>query len=525
MAHSLYIHFGGEKRQAELETGKTILDYARQLDVPVASRCGGLGTCGECTVVIENGISVLNNKTPFEKNLKPDERLACRAEIVNTDSDIHIRILTFGSLQIISEDIQKEIELSPAVRIKDNTVTFKDNKIDDYKGNILGIASDIGTTTIVLHLMDLETGKTTATGAFENPQRKIDGDNVIARIDYDSNYPGKLQKELISYINRQISKMPCRPDEIYEMVIVGNTTMRDLFFQLDVQSIGNAPYKSITEKNESTCLSKKAKVLGLKINSNAQVYGAPLIGSHVGADTAAVCLSSGMFDNYDKTEIAVDIGTNTEIVLKHNNKMMALSCAAGSALEKTPGIEGAIQAVSIDASGINWITIGDKEPVGICGSGIVDLFAEALRTGLMNSKGELKGKKGLEITEEIAVREDYTRNDFLLGKAAVSLGIKTLLEFMHVRIDEIDVVYLAGSYGNFIDPENAMEIGLIPSVSISRVMQIGNAAAAGAKEMLLSEKRRKLAEKKVSEIEHIALESLPDYQNRLIDELVYKRIE
>ena len=319
--------------------------------------------------------------------------------------------------------------------------------------------------------------------------------------------------------------MPCIPGEIYEMVIAGNTTMRDLFFQMDIQSIGTSPYKSITElNNTSTFLNQNAESLGLNINPNANIYGAPLISSHVGADTAAVCLTAGIFDDNNKTSMTIDIGTNSEIVLKHKNRIFAASCAAGGALEKTPGIEGAIQCISINGSGINWVTIGDKEPIGICGSGMVDFFAEALKTGLMNENGHLKCGNNLNITENIFIDETYTRNDFLLGKAAGSLGIKALLEIAEITVKDIDVVYLAGSYGNFIDPGNAVKIGLLPSVDLSKIIRIGNAAASGAKEMLLSVNRRKHAEESVKKVEHIPLESLPDYQTRLINELVYKII-
>ncbi len=520
----IYLRFGDETRSVELEPGKNILDYARQLDIPISSRCGGAGTCGECRVFIEQGSESLNERNGLEDKLKQGERLACQAKIVNTSSDIYATVLHYGHMQVLSEEISKDIELDPLTRKKGNNVVFDGEIVNGYRENIYGIAADIGTTTVVLHLMDLENGKTVSTYAFENPQREIDGDNVIARISYDRDNPGELQERLISYINREINNMPCNPHDIYEMVMVGNTTMRDLFFGLDVQSIGTMPFKSITEQDGfPTYLNKKAIEIGLNINPNANVYGASLIGSHVGADTVSACLAAGIFDE-NKTAILIDIGTNGEIVLRHKDRFLATSCAAGPALERTPGIEGAIQRISMNDGEIDWQTIGGMEPIGVCGSGMVDFLAEALRTGKMDKRGRFNNSDKFHIAQNVYIEDSYTRNDFLFGKGAISLGIKALLREAGTSIDTLEMVYLAGSYGNFIDPVNATKIGLIPAIEPNKILQIGNAAAAGAKEILLSRKRRQLAEESAKGVEHIALENLSDYGNLLIDELSFEEM-
>ena len=159
MTSSIYITFGEKTKHAELETGTTILDYARLLNIPITSRCGGHGTCGECRITVEKGFGALNERTEPEMNLKQNERLACRAKIINTLSDVKINVLHFGNLQILSTGTTKEFELSPAVERKGSTVTFMNRKIGNYGGHIFGIAADIGTTTVVLHLMNLETGE------------------------------------------------------------------------------------------------------------------------------------------------------------------------------------------------------------------------------------------------------------------------------------------------------------------------------------------------------------------------------
>ncbi|TET98997.1 MAG: DUF4445 domain-containing protein, partial [Candidatus Stahlbacteria bacterium] len=242
------IHFPQFDKEIELLKGKNILDHARRLKIPISSSCGGRGICKECRITIVEGHTALNERTKLEKDLSENERLACQAVIKDDPSDIYVKVLYRGSLeQILATGKGRKIELSPLTRRKGNKVLFGNREIASYRNHIYGIAADIGTTTIVLHLMDLEADKLVFTSAFENPQRIIDGNNVMSRITYDKEKPGLLHKRLISRINEKISKMPCDKDEVYEMVVVGNSTMRDMFFGLDVQSIGVKPFKSVTE--------------------------------------------------------------------------------------------------------------------------------------------------------------------------------------------------------------------------------------------------------------------------------------
>ncbi len=382
----------------------------------------------------------------------------------------------------------------------------------------------------MLHLVDLESGKLIFTSAFENPQRIIDGNDVISRIMYDREKPAALYEELISCINEKISTMPCDEDEIYEMVVVGNSTMRDMFFGLDVQSIGVKPFKSVTElKGGSTFLNKRGPNSSLRINENANIYGAPLIGSHVGADTTAVCLSTGLFDESNLTAIAIDIGTNGEIVLRYKHNIIATSCAAGPALEPMPALRGAIQRISIDSGEIGWETIGNTEPVGICGSGIIDLLGELLKAKEMDKNGYLVNKKVFKITDKVQLTQNAIKgeNGLMWSKAAISLGIKVLLEEAGIiSTDDLDRVYLAGSFGSYIDKKNARRIGLIPAIPLRKIVQVGNAAAEGAKEILLSRERRRLAEESVKKVKHIDLELVPNYGEKLmLDEQNFKKLK
>jgi len=524
------IYFPQFDKEADLLKEKNILDYAKELKIPISSSCRGRGICKECRIVIEKGCEVLNEKTEFENDLNENERLACQAIIKDNSSDIHIKVLYQGSLeQILATGKRGKIKLNPLTRRKGNKVLFGNREIASYHNHIYGIAADIGTTTIVLHLMDLEADKLVFTSAFENPQRIIDGNDVISRIMYDRKKPNALYKELISCINEKISKMPCDKDEIYEMVVVGNSTMRDMFFGLDVQSIGIKPFKSVTEMRQGpTFLNKRAQDLSLRINKDANIYGTSLIGSHVGADTTGVCLSTGLFDESNLTAMAIDIGTNGEIVLKKGHRIIATSCAAGPALEPMPALRGAIQKISIDSGEIGWKTIGNTEPVGICGSGIIDLLGELLKAKEMDENGYLINGKVFKITDRIQITQNAVKgeNGLMWSKAAISLGIKVLLEEASIGSDDLDRVYLAGSFGSYIDKKNARRIGLVPAVPLKRIVQVGNAAAQGANEMLLSRERRELAEESVKKVKHINLELVPNYGERLmLDEQNFKKLK
>ena len=514
------IHFPQFGKRADLLKGKDIFDYITRLGIPMGSSCGGRGICKECRIVIEKGCEALSHRTELENGLNDKERLACQAVIKDDSADIYVRLPHRSSLeQMAIEGRGKEVELHPLTRKKGKKVLFNDKEIGNYRNHIYGIAADIGTTTIVLHLMDLESGELVFTSAFENPQRIIDGNNVISRIVYDKEKPNALHKKLISSINEKIGKMPCEKSEIYEMVVVGNSTMRDIFFGLNVQSIGVKPFKSVTELGGgSTFLNKRGSNSSLRINENANIYGAPLVGSHVGADTTAVCLCTGLFDESNLTTMAIDIGTNGEIVLRHKQKIVATSCAAGPALEPMPALRGAIERISIDQGKIRWKTIGDVKPVGICGSGMIDLLGELVKTGKIDRNGYLTDRKVFKITDKVQLTQNAIKgeNGLMWSKAAISLGIKVLLEETGISTDDLDRVYVAGSFGSYIDKKNAIRIGLIPAVPLRRVLQVGNAAAEGAKQMLLSSERRKLAEESVNKVKHIDLELIPGYGERLM---------
>lgn len=515
------IHFPQFNKSKVIEPGKTVLDYARELGVPINIGYGRLGIRKECRIKVEGGSEALNKRTKAEEELDKEERLASHAVTKNVEHDVYVSFVQSGFITNILTHASKtkEFFLNSSIQKKGNKVFSGEKEIDNYRNGIFGIATDIGTTTVVLHLMDLEKGSVIHTSAFENPQKRIDGGNVISRILFDGKSPGKLHTILITKINEEIKKMPVDSREIYDFVIVGNSTMRDLFFGLDVQSLGVSPYRSVTEKDKGgTFLRIKAPELNLRLNKNAEVYGPPLIGSHIGSDALAVSLSCGIFDESGEIAMCIDIGTNGEIVLQYGEGIIATSCAAGPALEPMPALPGAIDRFRIKGGKISWQTIGDIEPIGICGSGIIDIMGELRKNNMMDEDGYLKNGKVFKITDNIQITQPDIKGTrgFLFGKAAISLGIKALLEEKNLSTDELDKVYIAGSFGTYIDKENARIIGLVPDIPSEKIIQVGNAAALGAQEILLSSEMKKTAENTVNKIEHIGLELLPNYGERLM---------
>src|ERR1051326_2376482 len=262
-----------------------------------------------------------------------------------------------------------------------------------------GIAMDLGTTTIVLRLFDLSTGALVADAFFENPQR-FGGSDVMSRIQYDTLHPGKLlRRTLAGYLTHAIEEFPVDPREIREMVVVGNSTMRDLFFRQNVYSIGQSPYRSISEiqmaegKRTSTSLVETGRRCLLPIHPQARVYGAPIVSGHVGADAAACMLAIDLAQE-DRLVAIMDIGTNTELIVGNRHRILAASCPAGPAFEGggiacgMPALDGAIEQVAVGDDGTFRLSvIGDSAPQGICGSGLISLMSELLRTGRMNHMG------------------------------------------------------------------------------------------------------------------------------------------
>ena len=527
----------------QLTPGKTVFDYADDLTVQVPTSCFRTGQCHECIVEIKSGMDSLQPRNEAEAFLRENYRLACQAVVLDIDKDIEFTPLR-RTPKILTHTVTNDdeaLELSPRVSHSDGVVYYNDEPIDRYRGHLYGLAIDIGTTTVVANLVDLESGKTVSVSSFENPQR-FGGSDVMNRITYDGEFQGELRRSLIAALNSEIMEMCDRHNfvrqEIYEVVVVGNTTMRDIFFKQDVQSIGQKPYKSVIEHEyrdgirSTTSLTEKTRRLGIRANPKAMVYSLPLIASHVGADVAADLVAIDIAAQ-DEVIMLVDVGTNTEVVVGNASRMVAASCPAGPAFEGggieygMPAYPGAIEAVKWNGSEFNWTTIDDETPQGLCGSGLISLLAELRRNDQMSPKGVFADRKQrmMPLLPEHGItfsREDAS--NLAQAKAANYCGQYIVLRHFDCAPENITKLFLAGGFANYVNLQDAIEIGFLAPVREENIVKIGNAAVAGATTVLLSEKKRAEIEAFVSNIEHIELETTPDFFDIFVEGCQFKRM-
>jgi len=399
---------------------------------------------------------------------------------------------------------------------------------------------DLGTTTVVIRLLNLETGEIVADASFENPQR-FGGSDVMSRIQYDTEDGTRLlQRTLVGYLNHVIKEFPVDPKSIYEVVMGGNSTMRDMFFRLSIHSIGQSPYQSITElemaegRRPGTSLSESAARLGLALHPKARVYGLPIISGHVGADAAA-CMLAINLANEERLVAVMDIGTNTELILGNKHKIFAASCPAGPAFEGgaiscgMPGLPGAIEKIEIATDGSTRAQIIGTGPAeGICGSGLVDMLSELLRTERINALGRFE--QGDRFTLDVKSDQPiyFTEsdiNELAQAKGANAAGLQVVFDQYGLRFDDLDVFYLAGGFGRYLNIESSKRIGLIPNIDNAKILQVGNASIEGASIALLSRTKRAELEVLVKRVTHCRLETHPGFFNYFVEGCQFNPIE
>jgi uncharacterized 2Fe-2S/4Fe-4S cluster protein (DUF4445 family) len=515
---------------------RTLFDAADELALRVPTSCRRTGRCRECIVEVKSGTDCLSPPTQAEDFLRPPFRLACQAV---TSGPVEFEIVRRRLRIVVPEAEERRAPIDPAVRVLGGVVHWCDEPVEPIRGGVFGLAVDVGTTTVAFELVDLTTGRVLEVVALENPQR-FGGSDVMNRIGYDSARRGELRQALRKAINGELRELYRRAEisrrEVYEVVVVGNSTMRDLFFDLDVSSIGERPYKSVTElellagTRESTALSRFAWELGLKVHPKARVWGAPLVASHVGADVAADLVATGV-GTRPGIEMLVDVGTNTEVVVAANGRIVAASCPAGPAFEGgevTYGMqasEGAIESVRLNGDGgFELRTIGGGPPRGLCGSGLIDLIAELRRSGRMTAKGVFADRAyTLDVDPSEGIT--FTRADasaLAQAKAANTVGQWILLRQLGIEPGDVDRLYLAGGFARFVDVRNAVQIGFLAPIGEDRVVKVGNAALRGARELLLSVSARRRLGRLLAGIEHIELETTPDFFDLFVDGCQFK---
>ncbi len=549
-------------RETVAPEGSTLFECAESLGITVPTSCRMQGKCRECLVEIEQGASALTAIAPEEGHLPSGFRLSCRSRLTvnlppgppggavnlppgppggavgpNGSGSIPLvrcRTLRRGRLQIEDHTHglgDRSDRLDPSYRRRGSVLLRDGEEVGRVEGPIRGVAIDLGTTTVVLRLIDLESGQAVATQSFENPQR-FGGSDVMARILYDQEHRGRLlQRVLLGYLARAIEAFPCDGRSIVEIVVAGNSTMRDLFFGLDVSSIGQHPYRSMTEhqlrdgQRSTTALVMPARRLKLPVHPRARVYGLPLIGGHVGGDAAACLLATGIADREELT-VCMDIGTNTEVLIGNRHRILAVSCPAGPAFEGggvlcgMPGLDGAIERLRFNGGGeLELGVVGHREPRGLCGSGLVDVLSELLRTERMSSRGRLRNGCDRFVVDEgrdiFLTEKDIS--ELAQAKGANAAGLRIVLGELGIGLDEIERFYLAGGFGKHLDWSGARRIGLVPDLPRAKAVLVGNAALEGAARVLTSVKARAALEMLVSEVRHIALDTHPHFFDYFVD--------
>ncbi len=482
----------------EAQAGVSLFDQAEALGVDVPTSCRKQGKCKECMVEIVEGADALSPMTEAERHLQGRFRLSCQTTVTGGEGHVRCHTMRRGHMRIERQAFglgDRVLEPDPAVTRDGGRILIDGVEVERSTGPIHGLAMDLGTTTVVLRLIDLESGELIADTSFENPQR-FGGAEVMSRIAYDSEHPGRLlMRTLAGYLTHAIEKFPVDPKTIYEMVVVGNSTMRDLFFRQSVHSIGQSPYRSVTEiemeeaKRTTTSLVQTGLRSLLPIHPKARVYGAPIISGHVGADAAAAMLAVDLAHE-ERLVAIMDIGTNTELIVGNRHRILAASCPAGPAFEGgaiscgMPALDGAIEDVAIDDHGdFRLRVIGDGPPEGICGSGLVDALSELLRTGRMNEMGRFE-----DDVRRVTLSRDAEREVFLLesdvnelaqAKGANVAGLHVVFSSFGIEFDDIDLFYLAGGFGRHLKVAASKRIGLVPDFPRRNLCRLGTLLSKG----------------------------------------------
>ncbi len=542
------VHLTINGQSIEARGGLSLFDHAELMGIDVPTSCRKQGKCRECMVEVVEGMDLLSAVTEPEGHLKGKFRLSCQTCVTGLGGPVRCHTMRRGQMRIERRAFglpvgRGPVELDPAVTRDGDRILIDGVEVERSAGPIYGLAMDLGTTTIVLRLLDLERGELIADTSFENPQR-FGGAEVMSRISYDTEHPGRLLlRTLAGYLTHAIEKFPVDPKTIYEMVVVGNSTMRDLFFRQSVYTIGQTPYRSITEiemaegKRATTSLVQSGLRSLLPIHPRARVYGAPIISGHVGADAAAAMLAVDLAHE-ERLVAIMDIGTNTELIVGNRHRILAASCPAGPAFEGgaiscgMPALDGAIEEVRIEKDGsFRLRVIGDTEPEGICGSGLVDVLSELLRTGRMNDKGRFEDDvnrialwRGTSEDQDVHLLESDV-NELAQAKGANVAGLHVVFSTYGIDFDDIDVFYLAGGFGRHLNVEASKRVGLVPWLDSAKIIQAGNTAIEGATIALLSRSKRQELEELVKKVEHCRLETHPNFFDFFVEGCQFKPVE
>ena len=584
------VHFSPDNLSTSIHAGATLLEAAGQAGLILSAPCGGIGRCGKCLVrLLPSEKEVRTCQYIVQHDLTvfvPDSSKYFKQKIlehgieqkVDGDSLIRKVFLKDPPSQIktlcesLSEKVSAQITVQniPEATVSTQLQSFRESGLTvilffnndpenspEYRlmglepGNttdkLFGAAIDIGTTTVVASLADLNTGQILAVSSDSNPQGQY-GADVISRISHCENESGpeELHTTIIACLNNLLDSVVQKTNisnkDIYEITIVGNTTMNHLLLRRPVQQLGQAPYRAHSLEASNHCPGE----LGLNINPSGNIHILANIAGFIGSDTLASALACGL-ETSKVTTLLVDIGTNGEIVLATDAELLAASCAAGPALEGAGIIcgsraqSGAIERVFLDQDDIDVDVIGSGQPHTLCGSGLIDAVAVMLELGIIDSTGRFSERYELDPMLSGLIRRRLINHNaepafvlagqysgdkwesaiFLtqkdirqiqLAKAAIRAGIELLIKHAGTNIENIQQLLLAGAFGNYIQKKSAVRIGLLPSIPLEKIRFVGNAAGSGARMALISQNTRKTAKITAEKINYVEIAHQADFQ-------------
>ncbi len=585
----------------EYEAGGTLLEILLAQKIFVDNPCNGKGVCGKCRIRILKG-DLSEPKETELKLLKEEElasgvRLSC---LVKPECDLEVEllqkerkheVLTSGYVpefefdvdikktvinihkptledqtpyeDQVKEQVGRELDFETLKATKFvpgvTTVVMHGNDViqieaGDTTDVLYGVAIDIGTTTVVCTLIDMLTGKELAHSSMINAQKHF-GLDVLTRITYELEHPEdgveKLQKAIVDSINDMIadicSQAGIQKEDIYEIAVGANCTMMHTLLGVDAVSIGKAPYAPVFVRSKDI----KASDIGLQVAKGARLYCLPSVSSYIGADIVAgayVC----QLKEEEGNVLFIDIGTNGEIVLSNKGRLLCCSCAAGPALEGmniSSGMraaEGAIEDVEITEEGIKLKVIGDEEPIGVCGSGILAVVKELLRVGLIRKEGAFIKMKQLtpedyryKMLQENGMKREFimtekpeklliTQGDVRqvqLAKGAILSGFIALLNKAGIKMEDLDKVMIAGQFGAHLPADSLVGTGILPEEVKDKLVYVGNSSKTGAYMALMSSKVKGEMERLASYMDYMELGATEGYERLFSDCLIFPEVK
>jgi len=544
------------KKNVEIRADETVLQALHRGGYEIEGPCNGQGICGKCRIRVKDPANVL--ETPHRQISESETwekgiRLACRL-IPKVDITIHLPDNFSVDARILEGEHLRGIDLKPAAVVASENGAYRMQYAGEDSEVILqkwgaqfspkGLAIDVGTTTLVVTLFCLVTGKELATASSINPQTKF-GHDVLSRIQKGSTEEGLaemvavVRKELNRLIQATCKKSNAVADEILDVVIGANTTMLTLVAAINPEPLGRLPFTVDIKGGASYA----AKDFGLDINPAGRVYVPPIVHAFIGSDITAGVLACGCLEK-KKPSLFVDIGTNGEMGINNDGRFIVASTAAGPAFEGMGvsggirAVPGAVEAAYFDGETIDIKTIDAQPARGICGSGIIDIMASLLKSGVVNPGGRMKTPEQKEdvqvaIAERLLLIEDqpvfniadsvfFTQADIRqlqLAKGAIRTGIDMLMSEANVTPDDLEDITLAGAFGYHLRPDSLASIGLIPQQLACKVRFAGNTSKTGCALMLINASLREYLEKQVQSVVHLPLAEKMSFQELFVKNL------